>query len=85
MTEANRAASSTLRVMGPAVSWVEETGSMPSWLIRPTVGLCPTTEFDSAGSRMEPEVSVPTVAAARPTEAATPEPELEPLGDSVTS
>ena len=58
---------------------------MPVRLMSPTVGLTPTTEHASAGLRMEPEVSVPTVIAARATAAATAEPALEPLGVRLAS
>ncbi len=47
--------------------------------------LTPTSELALAGDRIEPEVSLPNVIGARPTEAATPEPALEPLGVWVTS
>src|SRR5260370_39397963 len=76
------AASVTVRVIGPAVSWLAAIGTTPCRLIRPTVGLIPTTELALAGLRMEPDVSVPTVAAARFDEATTPGPELEPPGPS---
>src|SRR5260370_31564013 len=74
------AASVTVRVIGPAVSWLAAIGTTPRRLIRPTVGLMPTTEFAFAGLKMEPDVSVPTVAAARFADATTPGPELDPPG-----
>src|SRR5438105_583567 len=76
------AASVTVRVIGPAVSWLAAIGTTPCRLINPTVGLIPTTEFAFAGLNMEPDVSVPTVAAARFAAATTPGPELDPPGPS---
>ena len=73
------AASATVRVIGPAVSWVAEIGRMPARLTRPTVGRRPTMPCWADGLTIEPEVSVPIVTAARPAAAAEPEPELEPL------
>ena len=49
-------------------------------LVRPTVGLTAHSEFRLEGEMMEPEVSEPKVAAARPMEAETPEPLEEPEG-----
>jgi hypothetical protein len=46
----------------------------------PTVGFMPTTPFVTAGQMIEPLVSVPTAAAQRFADTATPEPELEPHG-----
>src|SRR5713226_3401731 len=74
------AASVTVRVIGPAVSWLAAIGTTPCRLISPTVGLMPTTELALAGLRIDPEVSVPTVAAARFAAAITPGPELDPPG-----
>src|SRR5262245_54214154 len=50
----------------------------PARLTRPYVGLSPTTPQHAAGSRIEPPVSVPTVAAANPAATAPPEPLEEP-------
>src|SRR5262245_40954294 len=72
------AASVTVRVMGPAVSWVLEMGIMPERLTSPTVGLIPTMPFTDEGDTMEPSVSVPMAAAHRFAATATPDPELEP-------
>ena len=66
--------------MGPAVSWAEETGTIPCRLTRPSVGLMPTTPQALAGHTIEPSVSVPTAIGARPAATATPEPELDPEG-----
>ena len=64
--------------MGPAVSSVDEIGTMPLRLITPTVGLRPTTAFWLAGDKIEPEVSLPIAAAQKLAATATALPELEP-------
>src|SRR5262245_24586466 len=74
------AASRTLRVIGPAVSWLWEIGMIPVRLIRPTVGLTPTIPQTVEGDTMEPSVSVPIAAAQRFAATATPEPALDPEG-----
>src|SRR5687767_14345892 len=76
------AASATVRAKGPTVSWLWAMGITPEQLTRPRVGLMPTTELTDAGQTIEPSVSVPTAAAARLAATATPEPELEPHGDT---
>src|SRR5260370_9727754 len=53
---------------------------MTARLVRPTVGLMPTTPFALAGQTMLPSVSVPKDTVAKFAEAAAPEPELEPQG-----
>src|SRR5450631_3912978 len=55
-------------------------GITPERLVRPTVGLMPTTPFIVAGQRMEPSVSVPIEAATRFAATATADPALEPQG-----
>src|SRR5687768_7538116 len=72
------AASVTVRVIGPAVSWLCEIGMMPLWLTRPTVGFRPTRPFDDDGQTTEPSVSVPTPTAAKFAAIAAPVPVLEP-------
>src|SRR5439155_13470918 len=74
------AASRTLRVMGPAVSWLCAIGIMPARLTRPSVGLMPTSPFAEDGQTTDPSVSVPIAAAHRLAATAPPEPELEPHG-----
>src|SRR5579864_7077717 len=49
ITSSNLAVSATLRVIGPIVSCVNDTGIMPSRLINPLVGRSPTRLF--SGSR----------------------------------
>ena len=74
------AASRTVRVIGPAVSWLAEIGMMPARLTRPTVGLSPTRPLAVAGHTTDPSVSVPTPTMARLALMAAPVPELEPHG-----
>src|SRR6266568_7714954 len=78
MTPSRAAASATVRVWGPTVSWTCDIGTTPARLVRPTVGLRPTTPFTLAGQTMLPSVSLPSDTAARFAETAAPEPELEP-------
>ena len=52
--------------------------SPPSLDVRPTVGLMPTILLKLLGHTIDPSVSVPSVTAANPIEAATAEPEDEP-------
>ena len=72
------AASRTLRVIGPAVSWLWLIGTTRRRETRPTVGLKPTTPLDEAGQVIDPSVSVPTAPAARLAAAATALPLDEP-------
>src|SRR5206468_4382278 len=74
------ASSRTVRVMGPAVSWLCAIGIMPARLTRPSVGLMPTSPFAEDGQTTDPSVSVPIAAAHRLAATAAPEPELEPHG-----
>src|SRR5229473_8175393 len=74
------APSATVRVCGPMVSCTCEMGTTPARLVRPTVGLIPTTPFTFAGQTMLPLVSVPSETAAKLADAAAPDPELEPHG-----
>ncbi len=80
MAPSSSAASVTVRVIGPAVSWLCEIGTMPLRLNRPSVGLMPTSALLFDGETTEPSVSVPTPIAARLAAIAAPEPELEPDG-----
>ena len=75
------AAPATVLVIGPAVSWDAEMGTMPAVGSNPTVGLNPTTPLTCAGQMMDPLVSVPSANVASPAAIAAPEPELEPQGD----
>src|SRR5713226_7012832 len=80
ITPSRMAASVTVRVMGPAVSWLCAMGIMPARLTRPSVGLMPTSPFIEDGQVTEPSVSVPTAMAQIFAAAAAPDPELEPQG-----
>src|SRR6266481_10211788 len=80
MTPSVAAASATVRVCGPTVSCVCEIGTTPARLVRPTVGLIPTTPLALPGQTMLPSVSLPNDTAAKLAEAAAPEPALEPQG-----
>ena len=55
----------TVRVIGPAVSWLWAMGMMPVRLTRPSVGLMPTRPQLLDGDTIEPSVSVPTATVAR--------------------
>ncbi len=77
------AASRTVRVNGPAVSWLWAIGIIPARLTSPTVGLTVTRPFWHAGDNSEPEVSVPIAAAASPAATAAADPELDPPGDTI--
>src|SRR2546426_7667469 len=67
------AASATVLAIGPGVSWSAVIGMTPYRLMRPTVGLMPTSMFWFDGLRIDPDVSVPTLAAARFAVVAIPE------------
>src|SRR5271165_6892077 len=81
--QGRNAASRTVRVSGPAVSWLCAIGTMPARLTSPTVGLTVTRPFWQAGDSSEPEVSVPIAAAASPAASAAAEPELDPPGETI--
>src|SRR5215470_10260835 len=53
-------------------------GTTPARLVRPTVGLIPTTLFTFAGQTMLPSVSVPIETAVKLAATAAAEPELDP-------
>src|SRR5581483_5242015 len=54
---------------------------MPSRLMRPWVGLRPTTPQSAAGMRTEPPLSDPIESGTRPAATCAPAPELEPPGE----
>src|ERR1700680_3328421 len=81
MAPSTIAAAATVRVIGPTVSWLWDMGTTPARLVRPTVGLMPTSALMAEGQRIDPSVSVPSDAAARFAAMAAPEPELEPQGE----
>src|SRR4029453_15749076 len=72
------AAWATVLVIGPAVSWECEIGTMPCCGISPTVGFRPTMPFSAAGQTIEPFVSVPMARSASPAATAAPDPLDEP-------
>src|SRR5215831_9230231 len=74
----NIAASATVRAMGPGVSCDAEIGTIPDRLHSPTVGLMPTTPQTAAGEMIDPSVSVPIPAVAKPAATAAAVPELDP-------
>src|SRR5215472_8087757 len=80
ITPSAAAASATVRPWTPTVSCVWEMGTTPARLVRPTVGLIPTTPLALAGQTTLPSVSVPNETAAKLAEAAAADPELEPHG-----
>ena len=78
MIDAINHASLTFAVIGPAVSWVYEIGTMCVRDNSPTVGLNPTIPFIEEGQIIEPLVSVPTANDAKRNAIAAPEPDEEP-------
>src|SRR5690606_13294152 len=74
------AASRTVRVIGPGVSWLWLIGTIWRRLIRPTVGFMPTIPLIAAGHVIEPSVSVPVAAGTIPAATAAALPALEPQG-----
>ncbi len=74
------AASLTVRVMGPMVSWKKTRQPTPWRLTRPGVLLTPTTLSKEAGKRIEPPQSVPSPTAPKLAAIAAPVPALEPPG-----
>lgn len=59
-----------------------EIGTTPARLVRPTVGLIPTTELALDGLKMDPAVSVPSVTVTKFAAADIAEPVLEPDGSA---
>ena len=55
-------------------------GTTPARLVRPTVGLIPTTELALEGHKMDPAVSVPSDSAAIFADTDIAEPVLDPHG-----
>lgn len=62
-----------------------EIGITPALLVRPTVGLIPTTELALDGNRMEPAVSVPNATAAMFAATDVAEPVLDPDGSALAT
>ena len=76
------AASSTVRVSGPAWSSEEAKAIMPQREQRPYVGFMPTMPQKAPGWRIEPPVSVPVAPRQRPAATAAAEPPELPPGTS---
>ena len=64
MTSKTRAASSTLLVIGPIVSWKPTSGLQPLRLSNPGVERTPTRLQKDEGTRTDPPQAVPRPAAA---------------------
>ncbi len=73
------AASRRVLAIGPGVSCVNDIGTIPDLLSKPTVGLIPTIPLLLDGQTIEPLVSVPIAITHRFADTATPDPALEPL------
>jgi hypothetical protein len=67
----------------PTLSCLGEIGMTPARLVRPTVGLMPTTKFLLDGDKIEPSVSVPTATATIFAATDIADPLLEPKGSSI--
>src|SRR5689334_23897823 len=78
MAVSSWAASRTLAVIGPAVSWLWLIGTMWVRLTRPTVGLRPTMPLTALGQVTDPSVSVPMAKRTSPAATAAPDPLEEP-------
>src|SRR3954469_7559384 len=80
MTVRSSAASRTVAVIGPAVSWLWLIGTMWVRLTSPTVGFNPTIPLIAAGQVTEPSVSVPIENRTNPAATAAPLPLELPHG-----
>src|SRR5438309_11019740 len=80
MAPSTRAASRTVRVIGPGVSWLWLIGTTRVRLTRPTLGLKPTMPLMDAGQVHRPAGSVPAAAGTIPAATAAPLPREEPHG-----
>jgi len=80
MTSSTRAASATVRVIGPMVSCDGFAGSMPKRLTSGSVGRRPTSACTAAGPRIDPPVSSPSATSPKLAAAAAPDPLDDPLG-----
>src|SRR6266852_861984 len=80
MASSIKAASDTVRVIGPAISCVSAAGMIPLRLTRPRVGRRPTTSQADAGERIELTVSDPRPTATMFAATATAVPPLDPPG-----
>ena len=73
----------TLPLTYPTVSCLGVIGTTPALLVRPTVGLIPTTELTFEGDKMDPSVSVPRDTATKFAATDIADPLLDPLGPSI--
>jgi hypothetical protein len=80
MTSSRRAASVTVRAIGPISSWVRLFGMTPARLTSPRVGRMPTRLFAEAGERIDWPVSLPVPTTAKFAAIAAPVPPLDPPG-----
>ena len=77
--------SATLRVIAHTVSSVNDSGKAPASGVRRCVFLKPTSPHSAAGTRIEPPVSDPSPATARPSATETAAPDDEPPGMRATA
>src|SRR4051812_14247052 len=80
VASSNTARSSTQRASGPLTSCDHDSGMTPARLDRPKLLRRPTRFWLAAGIRIEPQVSLPSAAAAKLAAPAAPEPPLEAPG-----
>src|SRR6266852_5113570 len=85
MTASRAQQSSVVWANTDTQSSVRQAGTTPTVETSPRLGLSPTILLNSAGTRPEPAVSVPSAAGTRPVATATAEPELDPPGTSLGS
>src|SRR5881628_4082505 len=78
MAVRSSAASRTLAVIGPAVSWLWLIGTMCVRLTSPTVGFSPTIPLIAEGQVTDPSVSVPIARRTSPAATAAPDPLDDP-------
>src|SRR5918999_4983346 len=77
MTSSIRAASRTVRVIGPM--WESDSAALGgNWGTRPKDGLWPKMPQNDDGMRIEPAPSLPWASGPRPAATAAPAPPLEP-------
>ena len=80
MASSRRAASRTVRVIGPSVSLDGLAGIMPKRLTSGRVGRRPTSAWTAAGPRIDPPVSSPMPTIPKLAAMPAPVPPDEPLG-----
>src|SRR5688572_2721355 len=80
MASSRQATSTVERRSGPPMSCVWDIGMIPARLRSPGVALRPTRLFIAAGTRIDPTVSVPRLAAAKLAATAEAEAPLDPQG-----